>query len=188
MHALRVNEGLQNQIMTFERQCWKTEQYSRRECIEIVRNPDTTNETKVCNLIEMAAGISITLESLNACHCLPSNQNDILIIKFLRKTDAEMVLSKKSKGKGFNHRSIGIEKAKMFINESLCRTLTSYGVNAKHYGQRNGLKPSGLTMTKMKIRIKPEGAVSRITHITDLQKLFPSYDFQLNKFPITSHH
>ena len=95
---------------------------------------------------------------------------------------------KKCKGKGFNHRSIGIEKAKMFINESLCRTLTSYGVNAKHYGQRNGLKPSGLTMTKMKIRIKPEGAVSRITHITDLQKLFPSYDFQLNKFPITSHH
>ena len=97
MHALRVNEGLQNQIMTFERQCWKTEQYSRRECIEIVRNPDTTNETKVCDLIEMAAGISITLESLNACHYLPSNQNDILIIKFLRKTDAEMVLSKKAK-------------------------------------------------------------------------------------------
>ena len=64
-----------------ERQCWKNEQYSIQRGIEI----DTTNETKVCELIEMATGISTTTDSLKACHCLPSDQNDKLIIKRSRK-------------------------------------------------------------------------------------------------------
>ena len=52
-----VNEAFQNRIISLERQCWRNKQYSRRECIEIVGIPDTTNETKVCELIEMATGI-----------------------------------------------------------------------------------------------------------------------------------
>ena len=73
--------------LSLERQCWKNEQYTRRECIEVVGIPDTTNETKVCDLTEMATSISITPDSLEA--------NDKLIIKFSRRKDAEMVLSKK---------------------------------------------------------------------------------------------
>ena len=70
-----VNEAFQNQIISLERQCWKIEQYSRWECIEIAEISDTTNETKVCELIETATGISITPDSLEACHGLPSDQN-----------------------------------------------------------------------------------------------------------------
>ena len=86
-----INEAFQNRIISLERQCWKNEQYSRRECIEIVGIPDTTNDTKVCELIEMATGISITTDSLKACHRFPSDQNDKSIIKFSRRKDAEMV-------------------------------------------------------------------------------------------------
>ena len=89
-----------------ERQCWRNEQYSRRECIEIVGIVDITNDTKVCELIETATGISITPDSLEACHRLPTDQNDKLIIKFSRRKYDKMVLSKKkknkSKAKGFN--------------------------------------------------------------------------------------
>ena len=46
-----VNETFQNQIISLERQFWKSEQYSRRDCIEIAEILDTTNETKVCDLI-----------------------------------------------------------------------------------------------------------------------------------------
>ena len=110
--------------LSLERQCWKNEQYTPRECIEVVGIPDTTNETKVCDLIEVATSISITPDSLEA--------NDKLIIKFSRRKDAEMVLSKKqtkkqkNKSKGFNHCSVGI-----------AATISSYGVNAKLYDQRN---------------------------------------------------
>ena len=68
----------------------------------------------------MAAGISITPDSLEACHCLPSDQNDKLIIKFSRRKDAKMILSKKYKAKAYNPHSIDVESGKVFINESLC--------------------------------------------------------------------
>ena len=68
---------------------------------------------------------------MEACHRLPSEQNDKTIIRFSRRKDAEMVLSKKqtkkqkNKSKGFNHCSVGI-----------AATISSYGVNAKLYDQR----------------------------------------------------
>ena len=80
-----------------ERQCWRNEQYSRRECIEIVGIVDITNDTKVCELIETGTGISITPDSLEACHRLPTDQNDKLIIKFSRRKYDKVVLSKKKK-------------------------------------------------------------------------------------------
>ena len=47
----------------------------------------------------MATGVSITPNSLEACHRLLSNQNDKVIIKFSRRKGAEMFLSKKKKKK-----------------------------------------------------------------------------------------
>ena len=92
-----VNEAFQNRIINLERPCWKNEQHSRRKHIEFVGILDTTNETKVCELIETVTGISITFDSLEDCHCLPSDQNDKLIIKFSRRKHTEMVLSKRKK-------------------------------------------------------------------------------------------
>ena len=34
---------------------------------------ETNNETRVCELIETATGISITSDSMEACHRLPSD-------------------------------------------------------------------------------------------------------------------
>ena len=126
--------------LSLERQCWKNEQYTRRECIEVVGIPDTTNETKVCDLIEVATSISITPDSLEA--------NDKVIIKFSRRKDAEMVLSKKNKAKGFNLAVLVLKVVKSLSMKAFAATIRSYGVNAKLYGQRSGLKLSGLAMTK----------------------------------------
>ena len=60
----------------------ENEKFLQKECIGIVGIPYTTNKTKVCELMEMATGISITPDSLEACHRLPSDQSDKLIISF----------------------------------------------------------------------------------------------------------
>ena len=93
---------------------------SRRECIAIVAIPDTTNETKVHELTETATSISITHESVEACHRLFFEQNDKIIVKFSRRKNAEKVLLKKKTTKGFSLRSIDIEIGKTFMKESLC--------------------------------------------------------------------
>ena len=64
---------------------------------------------------------SITVGSLEACHCLLYNQNDKLIIKFSSKKYAEIVSSKKNKARDCSPCSIGVKSGKVFVNESLCR-------------------------------------------------------------------
>ena len=85
---------------------------------------------------------------------------------------------KKNKAKGFNPCSIGIESGKVFINESLCRYYTFLWSKCKTLWSDERIEAFWASNGQIKIIIEPNGAVSQITHITDLQKLFPSYDFQ----------
>ena len=51
LEILKTKNNLEKRITSLEKQCWRKEQYSRREYVEIVGIPDATNETKVCELI-----------------------------------------------------------------------------------------------------------------------------------------
>ena len=97
-----------------------------------------------------------------------------------------MVLSKKSKG--FNPHNIGIECSKFFINESLCRYQKFYGVNAKFYGQRNGLKLFRLAMAKSKSQLNLKVQFLKLLTSEIYRNYFQAMIFSLNKFTITSHH
>ena len=73
-----INNTVEKCITSLEKQCWRNEQYSRRECVEIVEILDSTNEIKVCELIGKVTGININQNCLELCHPLPSekkNQN-----------------------------------------------------------------------------------------------------------------
>ena len=59
-------------------------------------------------------------------------------------------------------------------------TVSSYGVNAKLYGQRNRLKPSGLAMTKSELIKLLTSQICR--------NYFQAMIFGLNKFTMTSRH
>ena len=131
-----------------ERQCWKNEQYLRQECIEILGIPDITIDTKVSELIETGTSISINPDSLEACHRLPLNQNDKLIIEFPRRKGAEMVLSIKAKVWVSILAALPLKVLKSLSMKVFAATISSYRVNAKLYGQRNRLKLSGLAMAK----------------------------------------
>ena len=102
----------------------------------------------------MTTDISITPDSLEACHHLPSDQNDKLIIKFSRRKNSEMVLSKKPTKLKASILTVLVLKVVKSLSMKVFRTtITFYAVNAKLYGQRNGLKLSGLTMAKSKAEL-----------------------------------
>ena len=69
-----INNTLEKHITSLEKKCWRNEQCSRRECIENGRIPDSTNETKVCELIGKVTGINLNQECLESCHLLPSDK------------------------------------------------------------------------------------------------------------------
>ena len=179
--SMSVNEVFQNGIISLERRCWKNKQYSQWGCIEIVGIPSSTNDTKVCELTETATGISITPASLEASHCLPADQNDKLIIKFSRRKDVEMVLSKEKK----ILRTSILEVLVMMVVKS---TIISYGINAKLYGQRNGLKLSGLAVDKSKSELNLKVQLLELLISQICRNYFQAMIFSLNKFTITSRH
>ena len=69
-----INNTVEKCIISLEKQCWRNKQYSQRECVEIVGILDSTNETKVCELIEKVTGINVNQNCLELCHPLPSEK------------------------------------------------------------------------------------------------------------------
>ena len=71
-----INNTLEKRIISLEKQYWRNEQYSRRECVEIVRIPDSTNEIKVCKLIGKVTDINVNQDCLESCHPQPSSKKN----------------------------------------------------------------------------------------------------------------
>ena len=57
-----------------DKQCWRIEQYSRREYEEIAGIPDSVNETKVCKLIWMVTVVNVNQDCLQSCDPIPSDK------------------------------------------------------------------------------------------------------------------
>ena len=91
-----INNTLEKCITSLKKQCWRNKQYSRRECIETVDIPDSTNETKVYELIEKGIGININQGCLESCQIIPSDKKTKIIVKFLRRKDLESVVRNKN--------------------------------------------------------------------------------------------
>ena len=109
--------------MTLERQCLANAQYSRRECLEVVRLPhqldDNQLETKVLSIFEKV-GCKIDPGFIDDCHRLGMN-NDRVIIKFTRRKDCKQVLQVKKDLEDSTMDDMDLPRGtKIFVNQSLC--------------------------------------------------------------------
>ena len=92
-----------------------------------------------------------------------------------------MVLSKEKK----ILRTSILEVLVMMVVKS---TIISYGINAKLYGQRNGLKLSGLAVDKSKSELNLKVQLLELLISQICRNYFQAMIFSLNKFTITSRH
>ena len=74
---------------------------------------------------------------------------------------------KKNKDKGFKPLNVSIESGKVFINESLCHYYKFLWSICKNLWSVDCIEAFWVNNYQIKIRIEPEGAESRITHIAD---------------------
>ena len=89
-----TNSLLQKRVVDLERECWANAQYSRRECLELVRIPASGShdslKDKVLNVFDKM-GCHIQKENVEACHRI-SKHNDRTIMKLTRRKDCQQVL------------------------------------------------------------------------------------------------
>ena len=106
-----VNQNLQNRIVNLQKQQSKSEQYNRRNNVEISR---ISNECVI--RIWKDSGIDVNSLDIEGCHRLPLGRNATnttkrMVAKFLNRKHSAAILQRK---KDIN------KKSKMFISHSLC--------------------------------------------------------------------
>ena len=114
-----VNQNLQNRIINLEKQQSKSEQYNRRNNVEI---SGISNEVSDQNLEQTVigickdSGIEVNPLDIEGCHRLPLGRNATnttkqVIVKFVNRKHSEAMLQRK---KDIN------QKSKVFVSHSLC--------------------------------------------------------------------
>ena len=121
--------------------------------------------------------VNVNQECLELCHPLTSDKKKNHS-HILRKKRCWNYLTKKIKNKNFNPQSIDIGSKKVFINEILCHYYKFLWSKCKKLWTEEHIEAFWVISSQIKLRIEPDGTVSRISHIYDLQKLLPDYNFQ----------
>ena len=175
-----VNDKLQARVIQLEREIYVSQQYSRRECLELTGVPkDVENkdvEDKVCEILQKI-GVDVNPNDIEACHRL--KKKDRTIIKFSSRKTCLKALINRKKLKDLDKEEIGFPNStKLFLNESLCPYYRGI------WGKCRGLLLDKLisrlwtyngTVT-IKLSNDDEERLS-ITHDSDLFSLFPDRDF-----------
>ena len=163
-----------DRIIDLERQLYQQQQYSRRECIEVVNIPTSVTdgqplEDKVIELFQYA-GVNVRQRDFHAIHRL-ANKN-VVISKCVNRRDAIGILKNRKKlreatSEDKNHLGIPEEK-KIYVNESLCPQYRRlYGLCNTFFKKK--IIASCYTINgTIKAQVKVNGPKKDILHMQDL--------------------
>ena len=97
--SLNVNVKLVDCLVATERKCWASEQYSRRECLEISGIPESISDYALEDKIQgVLRGIDVKVdtENIESCHRLKGKgSKGKVILKLSKRKDAEKIKSNK---------------------------------------------------------------------------------------------
>jgi len=174
-----INTRLVSQLEFVERKCASNEQYSRRECIEVVGIPSNISDDKIEDEIVTILNdinLSVTKDSFQACHRL--KKNDRVIVKFKNRKDCASSLKNKRLLKDIDYNNkFGCKR--LYINESLCGFYRGLWNKCKKLKNLGHIYSFFVSNGNVKIRFNENGNAFSIGHDNDLIKYFPSIDFSL---------
>jgi len=176
-----------------ERKCHQLDQYSRRECLEIKGVPENVKHEDLRSILNPLFGKlgadTSSDDSIQACHRLSRRTSDI-IVKFTQRDTRNKVLMNRKSLKTINMAELcnadevpyDLSGIKIFINENLCPYYKRlFGMVNRLY-KRNMVSSFWTINGCIRIVIDEGNPYESITHIQDLEKLFPEIDFDFKRF------
>ena len=161
-----------------ERQCWANAQHSRRERLEVfgisssVKIKDLGG--KVCSVFNRI-GVPVNPDDIEACHRLYNDKKTI--VKFSRRKLCQQVLQEKKELKNINPSEFDFpEDTAIFINKSLSSYYKMRWNKCKKLWKKKLIYTYFTSNGNTRYRIKENGNVHTVTHITDFKKNFPDID------------
>ena len=175
-----VNDQLVKRIESLERQVNANSQYSRCDCLEISGIPDSVEndslESKVCEIF-LSINVNVVPHDIQACHRLKNNRT---IVKFVNRKGCISVLKNRKLLQDVDMKSLNLsENEKLYVNESLCPNYRYLFWKCRLLHKSNHIFSYWTFNGTIKIRLVDQGKIHAITHIKDLEKLFPDEDFNV---------
>ena len=166
------NPTFADSVINLERQLYAQQQYTRRECVEIVGIPVTITDNEIENhviKIFKHAGVEVTSRNFQAVHRI--NKKGTVIAKLVNRKDAINILWNKKKlrdGGDVVHNKFGV--GRLYINESLCPAYRRlFGICNNLYKEK--LASANYTVNG-KLFIVTGDDKHEIKHLQDLIKIF----------------
>ena len=173
-----INLPIWNHNYQLERQCWANAQYSRRECLEVPRIPESVKqnelEDKVVRIFKKV-GCDIPGDNIEACHCVGRHNN--VIIKFQKPKDCQQVFSIKKDLNKLDMKEVDLpEGTQIFVNQSLCPYYKSLWSKSKKLRSLGKIHSFFISNSTIKIKLQENSNPESITHSSDFEKFFPDVD------------
>ena len=173
--ALEGTQSVLKRIERLERDGYRSQQYSRRETVELVGLPEDLDgaklESKVVEIFKHA-GVAVTPQSFHAMHYL--RKKSTVIAKCVNRRDAIAILRAKRKLREVDadaKKKLGVS-GKVFVNESLCPEFRRlFGICTSLYKAKK-IASSYTINGKIKICLKEGDDHKIIEHMNDLLNLF----------------
>ena len=170
-----ISDTFKNRIITFERKCYRNEQYSRRECLEISgvpdRTPDSQLEDKVRGVFEIIDS-AVKSKNIEACHWIKTKHGGRgVTVKLSKRKDADRIKENKKKLKSTNLLSLDVQDP-VYINDSLCNSYKSLWSKCKRLHGGNFIHSFWMTNGSIRVKVAESSQTQEVSHICDLGELF----------------
>lgn len=171
------NKMLKDKIQVLEDKLDETEQYSRRNCVEIRGVPVKDNDVmQAVKDVGNALGFDIQDTMVDACHTLgrktDSKDPPGIIVKFVRRVDADTLLAKRRAKKDFSTRHLNLPTdIPVYLNESLTPMRRKLLAMARDEKRKQGYKWLWVRRGNIFLRKVDNGPVVVIKCLADLGKI-----------------
>ena len=176
MKEFNPHKHIDRRTVEIERRLAEQEQYTRRECIEIVGLPEDINGEDLENHVVKtfdAAGVQVKRRDFHAIHRLKNRK--IVIAKLVNRRDAIEILKNKKKLRHLsNDNKKKLKSQKIYVNESLCRPYRQLLGKCNALFKKEHLNSFYTINRKLKIAYDGDNGeeATVISHVQDLYDIF----------------
>lgn len=171
------NKVLKERIQVLEDKLDDTDQYSRRNCVEIQGVPVKDNNVlQTVKDVGSALGFDIQDTMVDACHTLGKKPNSKdppgIIVKFVRRMDADTLLAKRRLKRDFSTRHLNLPTdSPIYVNESLTPYRRKLLAMARDERRKHDYKYLWVRRGTIFLRKVDNGPVVVIKCLADLAKV-----------------
>ena len=174
--ARQVISVLRERVTSLERQCRSNSQYSSREYLELTGIPETSDDNAPQSTVLKIFGkleVNVDPSNVEDGHWISSkNGPKRVIVKVSKRKDGFKIRTSKRKLKDMDLTSIGINNP-VYINDSLCTYYKMLWRKCKSLRMNKLIHSFWVTNGSIRLRTAENGRTNVITHLSNLEELFP---------------